>query len=359
MNKTQPILVVGGAGYIGSHVVRQLGEAGYAVVVYDNCSTGSPDALLNGTLVVGDLSDAEHLRNLFREHPFQAVFHFAGRLVVPESVRYPLAYYQSNTSNTVNLLRCCVEFGVKQFIFSSTAAVYGEPGKNPVSESTQPCPINPYGRSKLATEWLIQDCCKATGLRSVILRYFNVSGADPIGRQGLRNPEATHLIRAACNALLKLSEQVTIFGTDFPTPDGTAIRDYIHVEDLAAAHIAALQYLEQEQASQTLILNCGYGHGYSVHEIIDAVRRVSGQDYTVIKGERRSGDPACVIADVERIHRELDWTSRYDSIDTIVATALRWDLLLILQEKKIPRNHPFWTLRRRLDSLLSQPMALF
>lgn len=319
----QKVLVTGGAGYIGSHVVRQLGEAGYDVVVYDNCSTGSPQAVLHGQLIIGDLKDSEHLWRVFCQHEFTAVLHFAASLSVPESVSYPLDYYANNTRNTLNLLRCCHKRGVKQIIFSSTAAVYGQPGTIPVTESTPTEPINPYGRSKLACEWLIRDYAKASDLRYVILRYFNVAGADPGGRLGQMLKDASHLIRVTCDAALQRRAGVQIFGTDFSTPDGTAIRDYIHVEDLAAAHLNALTYLQQGHDSQ--VLNCGYGQGYSVREVIERVKEISGVDFPVVETERRPGDPACVIASADQIGGLLGWQPKYNDLDEIISTTLAWE----------------------------------
>ncbi|MBW4561964.1 MAG: UDP-glucose 4-epimerase GalE [Mojavia pulchra JT2-VF2] len=320
----EKVLVTGGAGYIGSHVVRQLGEAGYDVVVYDNCSTGVPKAVLHGDLIIGDLADTDRLYQVFAKHKFSAVLHFAASLVVPESVANPLDYYANNTRNTLNLLRCCSVLGVNQFIFSSTAAVYGEPQENPVTESTPTLPINPYGRSKLMSEWLIQDYGLASRMRYVILRYFNVGGADPSGRLGQRSRAATHLIAAACNTALKRQPELRIYGTDFPTPDGTGIRDYIHVEDLAAAHVDALDYLEQGGESQ--ILNCGYGQGYSVRQVIERVKTISGVDFPVIETERRPGDPACVTACAEKIRQVLGWKPKHNNLDDIVYTTLAWEM---------------------------------
>lgn len=318
------VLVTGGAGYIGSHVVRQLGEAGYDVVVYDNCSTGSPQAVLHGELVVGDLKDAESLYRLFSQHQFTAVLHFAASLNVPESVAHPLDYYANNTRNTLNLLRCCSDMGVKQIIFSSTAAVYGQPEVSPVTELTPTEPINPYGRSKLSCEWLIRDYAKASDLRYVILRYFNVAGAEPGGRLGQMTKDASHLIRVTCDAALKRRLGVNIFGTDFSTPDGTAIRDYIHVEDLATAHLDALAYLQQGKESQ--ILNCGYGQGYSVRQVIERVKAISGKDFPVIETARRPGDPACVIACADKIRQVLGWKPKYNDLDQIVHSTLAWEM---------------------------------
>ena len=319
----QKVLVTGGAGYIGSHVVRQLGEAGYDVVVYDNCSTGSPQAVLHGELIIGDLKDSEHLWRVFSQHQFTAVLHFAASLSVPESVCYPLDYYANNTRNTLNLLRCCHNMGVKQIIFSSTAAVYGQPATVPVTESTPTEPINPYGRSKLACEWLIRDYAKASDLRYVILRYFNVAGSEPGGRLGQMLKDASHLIRVTCDAALQRRAGVQIFGTDFSTPDGTAIRDYIHVEDLAAAHLNALTYLQQGHDSQ--VLNCGYGQGYSVREVIERVKEISGVDFPVVEAERRLGDPACVIASADKIGRLLGWQPKYNDLDEIISTTRAWE----------------------------------
>jgi UDP-glucose 4-epimerase len=319
----QKVLVTGGAGYIGSHVVRQLGEAGYDVVVYDNCSTGSPQAVLHGELIIGDLQDLQHLWRVFSQHEFTAVLHFAASLSVPESVSYPLDYYANNTRNTLNLLRCCHKRGVRQIIFSSTAAVYGQPATVPVTESTPTEPINPYGRSKLACEWLIRDYAKASDLRYVILRYFNVAGAEPGGRLGQMLKDASHLIRVTCDAALQRRAGVQIFGTDFSTPDGTAIRDYIHVEDLAAAHLNALTYLQQGHDSQ--VLNCGYGQGYSVREVIERVKEISGVDFPVVETERRPGDAACVIASADQIGGLLGWQPKYNDLDEIISTTLAWE----------------------------------
>jgi UDP-glucose 4-epimerase len=320
----QKVLVTGGAGYIASHVVRQLGEAGYDVVVYDNCSTGSPKSVLHGELVIGDLADLDHLYAVFAKHEFSGVLHFAASLIVPESVAHPLDYYANNTRNTLNLLRCCNVMGVNQIIFSSTAAVYGEVAENPVTESASTVPINPYGRSKLMSEWMIRDCAAASSLRYVILRYFNVAGADPGGRLGQISPNATHLIGSACNTALGRKPAMQIFGTDFPTPDGTGIRDYIHVEDLAAAHLDGLRYLEQGHQSQ--VLNCGYGQGYSVRQVIERVKAISGVDFPVIETDRRPGDPACVTACADKIRKVLGWQPKYNDLDKIVHSTLAWEM---------------------------------
>ena len=293
MNKQ--ILVTGGAGYIGSHTIKQLGEAGYEIVVYDNLSTGATKALTYGTLAVGELADRQQLSQVFAKYNFDAVLHFAASISVSDSVVKPLDYYSNNTANTLNLLHCCDRFGVTKLIFSSTAAVYGQPKVNPITEAT-PCePLNPYGSSKLMSERLIRDYALASDLRYVILRYFNVAGAEMGGTLGQSGKKATHLIKVACDAALGQRPYMSIFGTDFDTPDGTGIRDYIHVDDLARAHVDALAYLNiTQQPSQ--ILNCGYGQGYSVRQVIETVKEISGVDFKVIEAPRREGDPACVIA---------------------------------------------------------------
>jgi UDP-glucose 4-epimerase len=320
MNSKRQILITGGAGYIGSHVVQQLGEAGYNLFIFDNCSTGLPTAILYGKLIVGDLADVDRLYQVFSKYKFDAVLHFAASLVVPKSITDPLEYYANNTRNTLNLLQCCSAIGVNQVIFSSTAAVYGEPKENPVSETAATLPINPYGRSKLMSEWLIQDYGAASSLRYVILRYFNVAGADPRGNLHLISENATQLIQVTCDVALGRREYLSIFGTDFPTPDGTTIRDYIHVEDLASAHVAALHYLEQGGESQ--ILNCGYGQGYSVRQVIERVKAISNVDFPVFEAERRSGDPASVVACVDKIHKVLPWKPMYADLDVIIQTTL-------------------------------------
>ena len=322
------VLVTGGAGYIGSHTVRQLGEAGYEIVVYDNLSTGSAAAVTYGELVVGDLKDLDRLQQTFAQHNFDAVLHFAASISVPESIVNPLQYYTNNTQNTLNLLRCCEQFGVKQFIFSSTAAVYGEPQENPVRETLPTNPINPYGRSKLMSERIIQDYSQASGLRYVILRYFNVAGADPQGRMGQIGRKAEHLVKVACDAALGRRPAAKIFGTDFPTADGTGIRDFIHVEDLASAHIDALSYLGAAGESQ--ILNCGYGQGYSVRQVLERMQTIAGVNFPVIEVERRAGDPASVIACGDRIRELLGWKPKFNELDLILGTALAWEKRLIV-----------------------------
>lgn len=322
------ILVTGGAGYIGSHTTLALTEAGYEVVVYDNLSTGRADAVLPpARLVIGDLAETGKLDALMRAERFSAVLHFAGSIVVPESVENPLKYYLNNTGNTTELIRLAVQNNIPRFIFSSTAAVYGMPDTPAVTEDSPTKPINPYGRTKLMSEWVIEDTAAAhPGFSFVILRYFNVAGADPKGRIGQCTPDATHLIKVASQAALGRRGALHIFGTDYPTPDGTCIRDYIHVTDLAGAHVLALGHLEAGKASG--IFNCGYGHGYSVREITAAVKRASGVDFPVIESPRRAGDPPALISDPSRIRRVMDWKPAHDDIHAIALSAYKWEMNL-------------------------------
>ena len=321
---TEKILVTGGCGYIGSHVTRQLSESGRTVVVYDNLSTGFRDALTCGEeLIVGDLSDRDTLDAAFREHRFTTVLHFAAAIIAPESVSLPLKYYGNNTRNTLGLLEACTRHSVRRLIFSSTAAVYGFPEGGVASEESVLAPINPYGTSKLMSEWMLRDVSAAHGLQYVALRYFNVAGADPLARMGQRTPEATHLIKVACQAALGLRERIAIYGTDYPTPDGTGIRDYIHIEDLASAHLSALEYLEN--GGSPTAMNVGYGRGSSVREVLEVVREVSGVGFETVEAERRPGDPASLVAQADRIGRLTDWQPRHAELRTIIADAWRWE----------------------------------
>jgi UDP-glucose 4-epimerase len=318
------ILVTGGAGYIGSHMTHALLDRGDTVVVLDNLSTGvrelvSPDA----TFVQGDVGDDALVRRILRVARIDAVVHFAGSVVVPESVAHPLQYYANNTAKSCALVESCLSEGVRHFLFSSTAAVYGLGDGKPAREDAQTQPINPYGRSKLVTEWALKDAAHAHDLRYVALRYFNVAGADPRGRTGQSTPRATHLIKRACEVALNPDLEMDIFGTDFSTIDGTGVRDYIHVSDLIAAHILALDHLDGGGAPKTF--NCGYGRGFSVRQVIDAVSAAAGRELPVRTSPRRAGDPAYLIADATRIKTELGWTPRHDSLDEIVQTALAWE----------------------------------
>ena len=322
------VLVTGGAGYIGSHMVLELLDAGEEVVVLDNLSTGFRWAVPeDATLTVGDVGDADLVADLLRVRDVEAIVHFAGSIVVPESIKDPLSYYLNNTVKTRALIECAVHGGVKRFIFSSTAAVYGMPEQNPVAEEAPLAPISPYGSSKMMTELMLRDTAEAHDLDYVALRYFNVAGADPAGRSGQSTPEATHLIKVASQAALGQRPRLEVFGTDYPTPDGTCIRDYIHVTDLARAHSAALAHLRGGRGS--LVLNCGYGRGYSVLEVIDAVKRAAHTDFEVRLADRRPGDPAALVAAAARIREALNWTPTLDDLDTIVAQALAWERRLV------------------------------
>ena len=321
------VLVTGGAGYIGSHTVRQLGEAGERVVTLDNLSKGFREAVLYGDFVEGDTADRELVSRVLREHAVDTVIHFAAHTIVPESVEDPLKYYRNNTCATRNLLECCVDAGVKHFVFSSTAAVYGIPDDEQCWEDTPTSPINPYGMSKLMTEYMLRDLGAASDLRYVILRYFNVAGCDPEGRIGQSTPGATLLMKVAAEQAMGKRDALYIFGTDYPTPDGTGVRDYIHVEDLAAAHLNAIDYLRDGGDSQ--ILNCGYGHGYSVREVIDTVQKVHGSPLNVIEQARRAGDPPALIAGATKVREVLGWQPKYDDLEEIARSSLAWERKLL------------------------------
>ncbi len=335
MKEQSAVLVTGGAGYIGSHVVRQLAEVGERVIVLDNLSTGFAESVLHGDLIVGDTGDRETVLAILRENRVDAVMHFAAHTVVPESVRDPLKYYRNNTSSTRTLLECCREAGVRHFVFSSTAAVYGMPDDGFASEDTPTLPINPYGRSKLMSEWMLHDLALVTDLNYVAFRYFNVAGCDPYARIGQSTPNATLLIKVACETAIGKRSQLKIFGTDYPTPDGTGVRDFIHVEDLADAHRLGLEYLRNDGDSS--VFNCGYGHGYSVREVLDSVQRVTGKSLTIEEAARRPVDPPRLIADTGRLHQRLGWKPRYDDLDFIVETAWNWE-----RRVSAPRSQGPW-----------------
>ena len=318
------VLVTGGAGYIGSHMVRTLGETGtHDIVVYDNLATGHRDALLCGRLVVGDLADVKFLDELLGLEKFDAVLHFAAHIVVDESVRDPIKYYRNNFVNALNLIDACTRHHVGRFLFSSTAAVYGIPEKVPVTEEAPLLPINPYGSSKMMVEQALRDVGLSSDLRYVALRYFNVAGADPLSRIGQRYKEATHLITVSLRTALGLREELNIFGADYATPDGTCIRDYIHVDDLIGAHMLALDYLSAGNESR--VFNCGYGHGYSVREVVEKVKQVTGVDFKVTETARRAGDPPALVADSSRIRNELGWKPACDDLAYIIRTAWEWE----------------------------------
>jgi UDP-glucose 4-epimerase len=317
------ILVTGGAGYIGSHVVKALGEAGHEIVVFDNLSTGHTWAILSGRLCRGDLADRPAILEALAAFRPEAVMHFAASIQVEESVREPLAYYRNNVVNTLNLLEAMREAGVRRFIYSSTAAVYGIPEKIPVDESTPLHPINPYGASKVMVEQVLADLAAATDFRYVALRYFNVAGADPEGRIGQSYREATHLITRALKTAKGEYPKLSVYGTDYPTPDGTCVRDYIHVNDLAAAHLLALAHLTETGRTETM--NCGYGHGYSVREVVDCARKVTGIAFAVEESGRRAGDPPALVADSRRIRELTGWQPRHDDLEFIIRTAWAWE----------------------------------
>jgi UDP-glucose 4-epimerase len=324
---TGTILVTGGAGYIGSHVVRQLGEAGENVVVLDNLGRGFRQAVTSGELVVGDVGDYALVSRLLAERGVDTVMHFAAHTIVPESVAQPLKYYGNNTCSTRTLLQACIENQVRNFVFSSTAAVYGMPEQGHADEESPTRPINAYGTSKLMSEWMLRDVAAASALRYVALRYFNVAGSDPKGRIGQATQGATLLTKVACEAMVGKRPHVSVFGSDYPTPDGTGMRDYLHVEDLAAAHLNALDYLRG--GGQSVTLNVGYGHGYSVREVLRMVETVGGKPLVIREEARRAGDPAYLVARADRIRAELGWRPRYDDLAAIVTHSLAWERKLL------------------------------
>lgn len=327
------VLVTGGAGYIGSHMVRALLDAGERVVILDNLSTGfRPSVPAEVPLFVGGTGDATLVSAIIGAHDVRAIIHFAASIVVPDSVSDPLGYYKNNTADARSLIECAVKGGVKHFIFSSTAAVYGTPAVIPVAEDATLNPESPYGTSKLMTEIMLRDACKAFPMTHAILRYFNVAGADPQGRTGQSTPNATHLIKVAVQTSLGMRDGLSIYGTDYPTPDGTCLRDYIHVTDLVAAHSGALAYLRAGCESTTM--NCGYGKGYSVHEVVDTVKRISGVDFKTTITGRRPGDASAIVADNRRVVKTIGWEPRYNDLDLIVTHALAWE------RKLLTRNDP-------------------
>lgn len=321
------VLVTGGAGYIGSHMVLALADAGEEVVVADNLSTGFAWAISpKARLAQGDIGDEDFLTRLMSETWFDTIVHFAGSIVVPDSVSDPLGYYNNNTVKSRLLMECAVKAGIRNFIFSSTAAVYGNPEMLPVTEAAQPQPISPYGTSKLMTEWMLRDSHAAYGLNHAILRYFNVAGADPLGRSGQSTPRATHLIKVACQTALGQRPHLEVFGTDYDTPDGTCLRDYIHVSDLISAHMEAMRHLRA--GGESGIFNCGYGRGYSVLEVAKAVEKACGHPINKVLSPRRAGDPAAIVAGANHIREILGWRPQHDDLDFIVKSALDWELHL-------------------------------
>lgn len=320
------ILVTGGAGYIGSHVVSLLGAANEDIIIYDNLSTGRKQNILFGKLIEGDLSDLKKLEQVFIDNKIEAVIHFAGSIVVPESVENPTLYYQNNTENSLNLIKLCIKHKTEKFIFSSTAAVYGLPAGGVAAETTATMPINPYGRSKLMTEWMLEDTAFAHQFSYVALRYFNVAGASKTGKIGQSTPRATHLLKTAAEVVAGKRAGMQIFGTDYDTPDGTCIRDYIHVDDLAQAHLDALKYLRNNKESQ--VLNCGYGHGFSVKQVLTEVEKYTGMKLPVEMGQRRAGDAVSLISKADKIKTVLGWKPQYDDLAYIVKTAIEWEKML-------------------------------
>ncbi|HOQ43493.1 MAG TPA: UDP-glucose 4-epimerase GalE [Smithellaceae bacterium] len=321
------ILVTGGAGYIGSHAILELGRQGHEILTYDNLSTGNDWAVLHGDLVEGDLGNAELLRKTIKDFSPEAVLHFAASIVVSESMKNPLLYYRNNVVNTINLMKAVTRAKVPYFIYSSTAAVYGVPETSPVSEEAPMAPINPYGRSKMMAEQIVRDACGQAGTQFVILRYFNVAGADPQGRLGQVSNNATHLIARSLKAATGELGVLPVYGADYQTPDGTCVRDYIHVSDLAAAHTAALAYMTSATPSgiRRHVMNCGYGRGYSVHEVVAAAKKVTGVNFKTEIKSRRPGDPPSLISDSSRIRKITGWKPQYDDLDLMIRTAWEWE----------------------------------
>ncbi len=318
------VLVTGGAGYIGSHVLLALIEKDFPVLVLDNLSTGHREAIPGECrFIEGNAGDRELLARIFADEAIEAVIHFAGSIIVEESVEKPIKYYENNTVVSLRLIQACVEAGVNNIIFSSTAAVYGDNATTPVTESSQLSPINPYGHSKAMTEQFLADTAKATALTYIALRYFNVAGADAQCRTGQRSRQSTHLLKVACETALGKRDKMTVFGSDYPTRDGTCVRDFIHVSDLARAHVCALEYLLENDES--LVLNCGYGSGYSVREVLDALQEITGEKMNIIDGERRAGDAVELVADNSRLSSLLEWKPEHDDLATIISDALRWE----------------------------------
>lgn len=320
------VLITGGAGYVGSHAALRLAERGYRLVILDDLSTGNREAVIHGEFIQGDVGDMSLVNRILADYRIDIVMHFAARTVVPESVQFPLQYYDYNMARTRNLLECCLKNNVLKFVFSSTAAVYGLPPDGIASEETVPNPINPYGSSKLMCERMLLDTYASNGLRHVTLRYFNVAGSDPRGRIGQMKRNCTLLTKVACEAAVGIRDHVTIFGTDYDTPDGTGIRDYVHVDDIARAHVDALEYLLAGGQSETI--NCGYGHGYSVRQVLDGIQEIHGSPIDIREAPRRAGDPPVLVSEASKIGRVLGWRPIHDNLETILRSALEWEYQL-------------------------------